>query len=49
VDDETFLPAAMTTLDQVLVTGNTTPFAANLYVPLHILSPVQALELLALL
>ena len=49
VDDEIFLAAAMATPDQILVTGNTAHYPGGLCVPVQIVSPAQALELLALL
>lgn len=45
-DDEIFLAAAMATPDQILVTGNTVHFPSEICVPVRILSPAQALELL---
>ena len=45
-DDEVFLAAAMATPDQVLITGNAAHFPADLCVPVRIITPSQALELL---
>lgn len=47
-DDEIFLAAAMATPDQILVTGNAVHFPSEICVPVRILSPAQALELLDL-
>jgi uncharacterized protein len=46
-DDEIFLAAAMATPDQILITGNAAHFPADPCAPVRILTPSQALELLA--
>ena len=46
-DDEIFLAAALMTPDQVLITGNTAHFPAEIRAPVQILSPVEALKLIA--
>ena len=46
-DDEVFLAAALARSDQVLITGNTAHFPAKICAPVQILSPVEALKLIA--
>jgi predicted nucleic acid-binding protein len=46
-DDEVFLAAAMTTTNKILVTGNGAHFPAVLCLPVQILTPWQALQLLS--
>ena len=40
-DDEVFLAAALATSDQVLITGNTVHFPAEICAPIQILLPVE--------
>jgi uncharacterized protein len=45
-DDGIFLVAAMETTDQILITGNTSHFPADLCVPVRVFTASQALELI---
>lgn len=46
-DDLAFLAAAMATSDRILITGNGTHFPSALCLPVQILTPWQALQLLS--
>ncbi|QYY35262.1 putative toxin-antitoxin system toxin component, PIN family [Ruficoccus sp. ZRK36] len=46
-DDEVFLGTALSTPDQILVTGNTAHFPPKTCAPVQILTPAEAVRLLA--
>ena len=45
-DDEAFLAAALSTPDQILVTGNTAHFSPKVCAPVKILNPAKAAQIL---
>ena len=45
-DDEVFLGTALATADKILVTGNSAHFPADVCLPVKVLTPTQAVQLL---
>ena len=45
-DDEVFLGTALATTDKILVTGNSAHFPAEVCLPVEVLTPAQAVQLL---